>query len=185
MKFFWNQSRPLRIRSTSPVTSAPLIVSYTATAYRGSWQLWPLYGLVTVSRACLEAGSLNIILNGSFIYILSTAGIAGPRISYKIKIKINRLTACRLEDTGRAHPKKSLDALGGPTLKKTKKFLVVVAHFLRCANTTDLSGGSKRASTYLELPCHTASITLSDIAQKCSDTLKPQKFCMVSGGTSR
>ena len=83
-------------------------------------------------------------------------------------------------------PKKNImGSPGGPTLKKNKKiFLVVVAHFLRCANTTDLSGGSKRASTYLELPCHTASITLLDIAQKCSDTLKPQKFCMVSGGTS-
>jgi len=31
---------------------------------------------------------------------------------------------------GAGPPKKSLNALGGPTQKKTKIFLVVVAHFL-------------------------------------------------------
>jgi len=30
------------------------------------------------------------------------------------------LTACRLQDTGRAHPLESLETLGGPTQKKTK-----------------------------------------------------------------
>jgi len=42
-------------------------------------------------------------------------------------------------ESGRAHPKKTImRSPGGPTQKKNKKiFLVVVAHFLRCANTTD------------------------------------------------
>jgi len=31
------------------------------------------------------------------------------------------LTACRLQDTGRAHPLESLETLGGPTQKKKQK----------------------------------------------------------------
>ena len=45
-------------------------------------------------------------------------------------------------ESGRAHPKKTLwGALAGPPKKKTKIFLVVVAHRVSkkpCANTTDL-----------------------------------------------
>ena len=52
---------------------------------------------------------------------LSTAGISYIIPELKKKIKINFLTACRLADTGRAHPI-SLKTLGGPTQKKTKKF---------------------------------------------------------------
>jgi hypothetical protein len=49
------------------------------------------------------------------------SGILPFNPRFKIKIKINSLTACRLADTGRAHPLESLETLGGPTQKKNKK----------------------------------------------------------------
>ena len=94
----------------SSSNSAPLITSYTATAYLGNWHDSPLYGFLTSSIACFDAGSVIIILNGkclagsiiSCIFIFPFCCFFNPILS-QVPCQACQLAALRLDPT-RAGP---------------------------------------------------------------------------------